>query len=252
MLNKETSAQEAIRAALEPTSDCPGIEELEAFASGQVPDGSSLARHVQTCTYCQTEMHLMKTFLAPEAARPTHEAGEAAERLGSRSKEILRQAFPVRESRPWWKAAFTVRRMAQVSLAMAAVLVVAAAVVFLRSTPSQPQLEAKNQSGQDVLRSGSFAVLSPTGDLQQRPKEMAWEKVPQASSYQVRLLAVDRSELWKATTTDTRIELPAAAAEQIVPAKTLFAEITAFDSSGKQVGATGLVRFRLVPGAPGD
>jgi hypothetical protein len=250
MLNKEPLAEDAIREALKATGECPGIEELEALASGQAPPANNLTQHLQACTYCQTELHLLKTFLAPEAGG-TREAGQAAERLRGRSREIFRQAFPTRESTPWWKAAFTMRRMAQASLAMAALLLVVATVVFLRSTPSRPQLEARNQTAPDVLRSGSFAVLSPAGDLRERPKEIVWQKVPQTASYQVRLLAVDRSEIWKATTADARIELPAAAREQIVPAKTLFAEITAFDSSGNQVGTTGLVRFRLLPGTPG-
>jgi hypothetical protein len=233
---------------MEPTNDCPTLEELESFASGQTPAASNLAKHFQTCTYCQTEVHLLKMFLAGEAAP---DAAKAVEGLRVRSKEIFRQAFPVREQSPWWKSVFTVRRMAQASLAMAAVLLLAAAVVFLRSKPSQPQLEARNQTGQEVVRSGSFAVLSPVGDLQERPKEIVWEKVPQASSYLVRLLAVDRAELWKGTAVDARIELPVAVREQIVPAKTLFAAITAFDSSGNQVSTTGLVRFRFLPRTPG-
>jgi len=59
------------------------------------------------------------------------------------------------------------------------------------------------------------------------------------------VLEVDHSELWNAKTTEDHIELPAALRDRIVPAKTLFVEITAFDSSGRQVGATGPVRFRL-------
>jgi hypothetical protein len=247
MLNREPLTQEAVRAALGPTSDCPTIEELESFASGQAPAASSVGKHLQTCTYCRTEVHLLKAFLAGG----TPEAAKAAERLRSRSKQIFRQAFPVEEPRPWWKLSFTITRMAQASLAMAAVLLLAAVVVILRSRPSQPQLEAKNQTSQEVLRSGSFAVLSPVGDLQERPKEIVWEKIPQASSYQVRLLAVDGSEIWKATTSQARIELPAAAREQIVPAKTVLADIIAFDSSGTQVGASGPVRFRLLPRASG-
>jgi hypothetical protein len=190
-------------------------------------------------------VHLLKTFLAGE----TPDAAKAAERLRSRSKQVFRQAFFLPEPRSWWKPTFTVRGMAQASLAMAAVLLVASAIVFLRSRPSQPQLEARNQSTQEVLRSGSFAVLSPVGDLQERPKEIVWEKAPQASSYQVRLLAVDGSEIWRTTTSEARTELPAAVREQIVPAKTLLVDIMAFDSSGNRVGATGLVRFRLLPTA---
>jgi hypothetical protein len=224
---------------------------LESFASGRPPATNRLAKHFETCTYCQTEVHLLKKFLAEDALAQEPDAAIAAEQLRKRSKQIFRQAFPVPEPTPWWRPAFTMTRMAQASLAMAAVLLVAAAIVFLRSTPSQPQLEARNQTGQEVLRSGSFALLSPAGDLQERPKEIVWEKVPQASSYQIHLLAVDGSEVWKATTADTRMELPASVREQIVPAKTLLAEITAFDSSGAQVGATGQVRFRLLPGVPG-
>jgi len=224
---------------------------LEAFASDRPAAANRFAKHFETCTYCQTEVQLFKKFLAADVVAQTPDAAKAAELLRSRSKQIFRQAFPVPEPTPWWKSAFTVRRMAQVSLAMAALLLFAAAIVFLRSSPSQPQLEARNQTGQEVLRSGSFALLSPVGDLQERPKEIVWEKVAQASSYQIRLLAVDGTEIWKATAADTRIELPAAVREQIVPAKTLLAEITAFDASGAQLGGTGQVRFRLLPGAPG-
>jgi hypothetical protein len=224
---------------------------LESFASSRPAAGNHLAKHLQTCTYCQTELHLLKKFLAEDAVAQAPAAANAAEQLRKRSKQIFRQAFPAPEPAPWWKSAFTVKRMAQAALAMAAVLLVAAAIVFLRSAPFQPQLEAKNQTGQEVLRSGSFALLSPAGDLQERPKEMAWEKVPQASSYQIRVLAVDGSEIWNATTAETRIELPAAVREQIVPAKTLLVEVTAFDSSGALVGTTGQARFRVLPSATG-
>ena len=48
-----------------------------------------------------------------------------------------------------------------------------------------------------TLRSGNFAVLSPVGDVQERPAEIRWERVQSVASYQVRLLEVDRSEVWK-------------------------------------------------------
>jgi hypothetical protein len=130
---------------------------------------------------------------------------------------------------------------------MALVLLVAAAIVFLRSTPSQPQLEANNQTGPDVLRSGSFSILSPVGDLQNRPNEISWGPVSTAKNYQVRVLEVDHRELWRADTAEDHIELPTAVRVRIVPAKTLFVEITAFDVTGNQVGSTGLVSFRLMP-----
>jgi hypothetical protein len=133
------------------------------------------------------------------------------------------------------------------SVAAAVVLLIVGAAVLFRSTTDQPKLEAKNQSRPEVFRSPRFAVVRPSGDLQRRPKEIQWEQVPQAAVYQVRLLEVDRSELWKAKATGDHIDLPAAIQSRIVPAKTLFVEITAFDSAGNHVGTTGLVRFRLTP-----
>jgi hypothetical protein len=246
MQNRESLTEEALRRALGPTDDCPAIEELESLASGEAIATGRWSGHLQTCGYCQTELHLLKKFLLPNSGEPTQIAGKAAELLATKKKEIFKRAFPAPERVPWWRSAFAVRRVAQASFAMAAVLLVVAAVLFFRSSTSQPQLDARNQTGPEVLRSGNFALLSPAGDLKVRPTEIRWEQVQSAASYQVRLLEVDRSELWKGSTTADHIELPAAVQDKIVPAKTLFAEITAFDPAGKKLATTGAVRFRVI------
>jgi hypothetical protein len=242
MLNKNLAEQDALRSALGPGPECPTIEELASCASEEAPVDISLSRHLQACAYCQTELHLMRTFLAGEKG----DASEAVRLLRGRSKEIFRKAFPTQAKVPWWQAVFTVRRLAQASMAFAAILLVVGTVLFVRSSTHSPDLVAKSQQSQEVYRSGSFAVVTPAGDLQQPPKEIRWEHVPSAASYQARILEVDQSEVWNARTTEDRIELPAAIRARIVPSKTLFIEITAFESSGKQVGDTGRVRFRLV------
>jgi hypothetical protein len=234
---------------LGPTQDCPQLDELESFAAGEVPAATALAGHIRSCHYCQTELQLLQTFLqgqADPASQHAVEVNKVAERLRSRSGEIIRQAFPAQERIPWWKAAFAVRRLAQASLAAAAVLLIAAGVVYFRSGTSRPQLQAANHTEPEVLRSGGFAVLNPVGDLQNGPKEIRWERVPNATRYQVSLVEVDRSEMWKGETAADYIELPAAIQARIVPAKTLFAEVIAFDSSGNKVGDTGLIRFRVL------
>jgi len=243
MHNRQSLAEDALRKALGPTHDCPTIEELESLASGEAIATSRWTGHLRECAYCQTELHLLQTFLAGD---PSPKADIAAELLEKKSKDIFERAFPAPAKLTWWKSATAFRRMAQASFAAAAVLLLVSGAVFLRTSTRQPQLDAKSQTRPEVLRSSSFALLSPSGDLQERPKEIRWEQAPKAASYQVRLLEVDRSEVWKANTRDTRIELPEAVRAQIVPAKTLFAEVTAFDSSGNQIAATELVRFRLV------
>lgn len=244
MLNKNISEAEVLQTALGPGRDCPEVEELESLVSGATSQ-TGLAEHVKSCTYCQTELHLLQTFHAG-AAVATQEERRTAELLQKRSKEILRQTAPTGKQEPWWKALFTMPKMAQASLAMALVLVVAGAVLHFGTSTLPSSLNQTNGTGPEVLRSGSFAVISPSGDLREAPGQIQWEKVPNAVRYQVRLLEVDQNELWKAETTDDHIDLPASVRSRIVPAKTLFCEIVALDSSGSKVGDTGLVRFRLL------
>jgi hypothetical protein len=246
MRNRESLKENILRTALGPTDDCPTVEELESLASGEAIAVDRWKGHLQVCGYCQTELHLLQTFLSQEPLEATQNANQAAELLEKKSKEIFKRAFPMPAPAPWWKSVFTVRRMAQASFAAAAVLLLLGAVVFFRSPSSQPELDAKNRTGPEVFRSSTFVLLSPSGDLEQPPTQIRWEQVPKAAAYQVRLLEVDRSEVWKGNTTDTRIEMPEAIRARIVPAKTLFAEVTAFDSSGNQIATTELVRFRLV------
>jgi len=203
-----------------------------------------LSRHVNSCAYCRTELQLMSSFL--EGKGETEGERRAAELLRARSKGIFRLAFPAPARQPWWKAAFTIPRIAQACLGAAAIVLLLGSVIVFRSEQSRPQLEAKKQTDHEVFRSFTFAVLSPTGDLRETPKEIRWEQVPGAWTYQARLLEVDRSELWSAKTTTDGIDLPADIRARIVPAKTLFCEVIAFNAFGKQLADTGAVRFRLV------
>lgn len=244
MVNRQPPIEDVIRTAVGPTSDCPATEELESFVSGDAAALKRWSGHLQSCAYCKTELHLLHTFMKGEVGEG---ASKVAELLRKKSKHILQQAFPTPKREPWWRVAFSARQMAFAMMATAAILLATGVVIFLRSTTYRPQMEARNQSGPAVLRSAAFNIVSPAGDLQEPPKEIRWEAVPQASTYQVRVLEVDRTELWKGSTSGDHVDLPATIQDKIVPSKTLFAEITAFDSSGSTIATTGLVRFRLEP-----
>lgn len=245
MLNSQPSEQELLREALGPGKECPSIEELEQVRSGGITAPGELTRHIESCTYCQTELHMLQMFQATEQTPVSKEVRQVSKKLQARSAEILGRPSAVKQHLPWWKAAWTMRGFAQASLAAAVLLLVAGAVIRLHS-PNSPSISQVDRTGQDVLRSGSFSVTSPVGDLQERPSEVRWEKVQGAATYRVRLLEVDRSEMWKAETAEEHIDLPSSIRSRIVPAKTLFWEISALDTSGNRVGETGLVRFRFV------
>jgi hypothetical protein len=243
MSNREPSERDIFRAALGPEKQCLSIEELEQYASEPAMASADRAGHVKSCAYCQTELELLQTFQAGETGAASKEVQRITERLQQRSNASL--AERVQPPPPWWRTILFPPRLVQASLAMALVLVVAGIVLQFRST-HRPSLNETSQTSQEVFRTGSFAVLGPVGDLQERPGEIRWEKVPQAARYRLRVLEVDQSEVWTAETTDDHIDLPSSVRAKIVPAKTLFCEVSAFDSSGKKIGETGLVRFRLV------
>jgi hypothetical protein len=244
MSNNWPSEHEALRTALGPGVDCPPIEDLERLTSEQ-PVATNVAKHLASCSYCQTELQMLHAFQAGEAGASSQEVERVSELLRARSKTILRQPSLTQAPAPWWKAPFTMRRMAQASFAMAAILVAAVLVIQFRPIKDRP-LPDTTQSGQEILRTGGFALLSPVGDLQSQPGEIRWEKVPKAASYQVRVVEVDGTELWKAETAADHIDLPSAVRARIVPAKTLFCQVSALDATGSKIGETGTVRFRLV------
>jgi len=239
MPNNLPSETEILRTAFGPGKECPPLDQLALLADEAAP--VPVDQHVKSCAYCQTELHLLRSFQAGDASQDERNVRLVTERL--QTSIVTASPHLVEAGAPWWRAIFTVRWLAPVSFALAALLLVAAGATYFRQG-KQPELQATNRVP-EVFRSASFAVVSPVGDLQKQPGEIRWERVQQATRYQVRLLEVDRTEIWKAETTDDHIDLPATVQAQIVPAKTLFCEIAAFNSSGSKIGETGLVRFRF-------
>lgn len=249
MSNKRTSDRDLLREVLGRTEGCPPTEKLElALVEGAPELPSEVAQHLKTCGYCQTELHLLRDFKEGGTAGDSADVDKVAELLRGRSKEILHTRRAAEPQESWWSRAFRIPWLAPATLGMATVLVVVAVVLQYRQTVNRPGLNGSFQTGTEVLRTSSFAILKPTGDLLERPVEVRWELVQGAARYEVRFLEVDRAEVWKAATTEDHIEIPRRIQDRIVPAKTLFCEVVALDSSGRKTGDTGLIRFRLLHG----
>ena len=230
-----------MRDALSPGKDCPPIEELSQLLAGSQAD---LSQHVEACAYCRTELHLLQSFEAREVSPQLAEnVGLIVEKLRERSTEIFP---PVRRAKPSrlqeWLATF---RSPAAILAFASLLIVGAVgLQFWHGGP--PDLRPPVASEPDVLRSHSVTVSSPVGDLREAPKQIEWQAVNNAARYEVRLLEVDRTELWKGETSAVKIDLPPAVQARIVPAKTILCEVHAFDAAGRSVAESNTVRFRLL------
>lgn len=247
MPTKEPSKYDILRGALGPSAECPPLEKLIHAETEHASSASAeLAGHLESCAYCQAELHLWKTFETATDTQASEDVRKVTVRLDERMLGTLKRPDLLKAQLRLWSQVFTIRWLAPASLAMACLLLVVGAVVKYKQAGSPPALDGTNQFGQEVLRSTSLTAVTPSGDVRERPNEIRWESMPGAAKYDVRLLEVDRTEIWKAETSGDRVELPSTVRSRIVPAKTLFYEVTAFDSSGSKVGETGLVRFRLL------
>jgi hypothetical protein len=243
MPNREPG-DELLSAALGRTNDCPPLEDLERLLKEDAPQ--PLKRHVDGCAHCQTELQLLRSFTSNVVAEHEKAAVDAiAARLRAQSPIIASRPIAVAESRQsWWKRFFEVRWLSPVAAALAVVLVAVGLTVELRRG-RQPSLDT-SAGGAEVLRSSMIEILSPIGDLREKPAELRWEAVANAARYQVRMMEVDRTELWSAGATSPRIDLPLSAETFIIPSKTLLIQVAAFDRSGQKIAESETARFRLL------
>ena len=234
---------ELLAAALAGSPDCPHVEELERLLAEGAP--VALQQHVDACAHCRTELELLRSFQSNTVRAEEKTAVETiAARLKARSSEIIAPRTVAEERQPWWKAAFTMRWLTPAAAAMALVLVGAGVLLELRQN-RQPAL-VTGSGGTEVLRSTTIAIITPVGDLHEKPSEIRWEAVSHAARYQVRILGVDRQQLWSGETTSNAVALPANAKALIVPMKTLLIQVGAYDSAASKIAESEAVRFRLL------
>jgi len=241
------------KAALAATEDCLTVEELSRHAGGLLPDAakSRTSSHLAGCVRCQTELAMLKEF---ELATPRSEELAAvswiAAELKRRSNQIGHAAPESASSRPIpsrvsrLRKIFASRPLSSAALSLAAMLVAIAAGFYL-TTAKEPVLVSDGSTGQTLLRSQGVVALAPKGDLAEGPTELRWQPVPGADHYSVKLMEVDRVELWQGLSKEPKLMLPAEVREKIVPGKTLLWQVTALDVNGQAVATSQVERFRI-------
>jgi hypothetical protein len=252
---------EWLRAAYaDPAAGCPPPEAwLEEELAVRTPEERRrLEAHAAHCPACTAERDLAQGFDAgPEAAgvRPEDVAFvvsrlETAAPVGnvrdiSRFRDARREPpkvvlVPARrriESSPVWR------------LAAAAVLVIAAGLMFQLFRPGAPPLPAPQTGG--VVRGGEIEALSPLGEIAGIPAELRWTPRPGASSYRVRLSTVDEVVLWEATVATSPARLPAEVIQKLHRAVAYSWTVVALGPAGERLGASEPARFRARPAPEG-
>src|SRR5262249_46487429 len=235
-----------LKKALSRSRECATLEELSGLTDGSLP-ASSLARlmgHLASCPRCKTELDLMEKF---ESAQPTAQEEGTVGWISTRLERRFSsgEAAPASSNRErWWRRLVAAPALNRAGLALgAAMLVIAAFAGFWNRRPPA-LISPTNEAG---FRSEALTRLSPGGDLDRGPSPLRWEPLPAAASYLVRVMEVDRVELWSGETREPRVALPPAVQARLVPGKPLLWEVTAKDAAGRTLASTGPQRVRLQP-----
>ena len=209
---------EILRTALAPSAGCPSLEQLGRYADGALQGAERTAAdfHVRRCLNCQAELALLQN-LTSNSAR-------------SRQADVAR---------------FKVFQLA----AVAAVLLVAIATgsFYVLVTRQAPPLPPSVTTGDEVTRSLAVMVRAPVGDQVEAPRRFEWLGVDRAVRYRVRLMEVDRHEIWSTSSTAVGADLPSSVRSSIAPGRTLLWDVTAYDASGGAIAESGAQSFRLAP-----
>jgi len=235
---------EILTGALRPGPDCVDVERLGRYVDGALvgDERAAVKAHVDGCLTCQTEISMLNAFAS---VRTNADEADAVRAIVA---ELQRRPSPIpRAAREESRASrIFPLGFARAIIASAALFAVAAGGAFLYRSHA-PQLPADIDAGHDVTRSLSVTLRAPIGDLRTAPGRLEWQPVAGAVRYHVRVMEVDRTELWSSDAASASIDLPDAVRARIVPAKTLLWDVTAFGSSNATLAASDAQRFRLVP-----
>jgi hypothetical protein len=238
---------ESLKAALSPAVGCLSIERLGRYADGALtPDEqAATAAHLADCLSCQAELGLLRAVTSTAVRAGEEEVvRDGMARLAQRdaaSAAVPRAAAPLR--RRW--LAFGTRSL--VAVAAVVVLGVALGTVYVLRTPQAPRLPTDVTTGDEITRSLAVAVRTPVGDQIESPGRFEWLAVERAVRYRVRLLEVDRREVWSTFATALAVDLPPDVRMMIVPGRTMLWDVTAYDAAGMVIAESGTQSFRVLP-----
>jgi len=220
----------ALNQALSTTPECIAIERLaETLSPGE-------REHVETCTRCQTEVALWREFDQAEASA---DEGAAVQWIVA---ELGRRNRPVAEAPPAKRFAWLTPAIRRWSTAVAAVALVTTAGYL--TWDREPAVHTPTSSP-ETYRTGQLQIVGPIGDVPNAPAALEWVPAKGAVSYDVSLLEVDRTPLWRSISSTPRIALPPPIVNRLVPGKAILWEVRARNGANTVIAESGTQQFRV-------
>jgi hypothetical protein len=229
-----------IRRGLEAGPDCPRLHNLAHQMSLPIDttERRQAEQHVKSCPHCWGELAISREF---EAGAPREDEKESVRwiaaqfRLGDGQGGVRR---PLSLRLGGWRPA------RKTSLIAAAFTVAAGLMIVMGIRPEQPA--AVGEQG-EVLRAEPLRAVAPLGDLKAVPDEFRWTAIPGAARYVLTVAEVDRTVLFQLKTQATAVPIPESVRELMNSRTMLLWSVTAQDRAGRELGRSGVQRFRLQP-----
>jgi hypothetical protein len=229
----DDGTRERLKHRLQRTHDCIPVEQV-GRALGDIE-----RRHLAMCARCQAEFALWQA-IADDAV---HGDEDAASRV----------AVELRGRMPWTRPAHvrpgSARRVGFRSSALLAASVALALTAGYVAWDPEPRVEEIG-SAEQGYRDAGIRVVSPVGDLDRVPDELTWIAVDGEVQYDVRVLEVDGTLLWRTTSSSASVPIPPRLRADFVPGKTLVWDVTARDGAGVAVAHSGTQQARVRVLAP--
>jgi len=194
--------------------------------------------HIASCARCQTEFALRSEF---DSALPIENEGLDVQWTAS---ELRRRRAAEMPSRRGWRA--EIRPL----MALAAGIVFVASVGYL-VWDREPIVRQPSRTT-PVDRGSRIDALAPTGDIARVPEAFSWAAVEDATTYELTVMEVDRSVLWRESSSVPRVTPPAVLAARLVPGKTVLWKVTARNGAGSVIAESAIVKLRVTTVPPGD
>jgi hypothetical protein len=160
---------------------------------------------------------------------------------------IVRRLRGEREPEPaitFWQGLvgwLTPVRMGGFSLAAAAVLL----TVGLNSQFQTRRGVTEPLPESSVTRSALIRGVEPEGEVAEFPRQIRWEAVAGAVSYEVTLTEVDRTVIFHNSFTTPVLEVPAGILTLVVPGKMVILSIRATDANGIELAQSGQKKIQV-------
>ena len=223
-------AEDALKKTLQATPECLPLERLSETLTAHEQ------QHLDGCVHCQTELRLWREFAESEASQ---DEGAAVKWIVA---ELKRRNRSVSDGVPARRLAWLTPAVRRWATAVASVVLLTA--VGYLAWDRVPSVRAPGTVN-ETYRTGRIQVVRPLGDLPAPPESLEWTAAADAITYEVSVLEVDGTLLWRTTSSATHIGLPPSVVRQLVPGKTVVWEVHARNAANTVIAESGRQQFRV-------